>query len=336
MQSLSHELIDRAEGALYGLAIGDALGMPSQTLTREEIRARYGRIEGFVAPFDGHEVSHGLTAAQVTDDTEQSLLLARRLIANPSVFDDEAWAQDLLAWEADIRQRGLRDILGPSTKSAIDALLSGTSPTETGLRGTTNGAAMRIAPVGIMMAADAARLVEKVAQTARVTHNTGEAIAAASAVAMVVSAGVAGSSVEEALPLAIGAANFGQAYGSDAGVADMADRVAAAVELGRAGDVERLVAATGNSVQSHESIPAAFGLLTLCRGDGWKAMLLAANIGDDTDTIGAIVGAICGAFSGKSGLPDDAVAAVNAANDLHIPEIAGKLVSLRQTSGGLG
>ncbi|WBU62119.1 ADP-ribosylglycohydrolase family protein [Paracoccus albus] len=336
MQSPIHDMTDRAEGALFGLAIGDALGMPSQTLVREEICERYGRIEGFVAPFEGHEVSHGLRAAQVTDDTEQTLLLARRLIADPVVFDDKAWAQDLLSWEAGIRRRGLRDILGPSTKSAIEALLLGTPPTETGLKGTTNGAAMRIAPVGIMMQTDAASLVEKVAQTARVTHNTGEAISAASAVAMMVSAGIAGESIDDALASALGAAQLGQTYGSKAGVADMVDRIATAVEIGRTGDVGKLVEATGSSVQSHESIPAAFGLLTLCRGDGWKAMLLAANIGDDTDTIGAIVGAMCGAFSGKSGLPADAVAAVTAANDLDIPAIAGKLVSLRQKSDSRG
>ena len=78
MTPLREKMIDRAEGALYGLAIGDALGMPSQTLPHHVIRERYGRIEGFVAPFEGHPISHGLKAAQVTDDTEQSLLLAAR------------------------------------------------------------------------------------------------------------------------------------------------------------------------------------------------------------------------------------------------------------------
>lgn len=104
-------LYNRAYATLLGLAIGDALGMPSQTLTRTTIRDRYGQITDFVAPFPGHPVSHGLTAAQVTDDTEQTLLLADRLIADPNGFDDAGWAHDLLAWEARIRAKGLSDLL---------------------------------------------------------------------------------------------------------------------------------------------------------------------------------------------------------------------------------
>ena len=177
----------RAYGALMGLAIGDALGMPSQTLSRQDIAERYGRIDGFRAPSDGHPVSHGLSAGQVTDDTEQTLLLAKRLIGQPYGFDDVAWAQDLLAWEADVRAKGLADLLGPSSRAAIDALLAGTSPEETGRNGTTNGAAMRIAPVGIITLPDADHVAARVARTCRVTHNTCEAIAGASAVAMMIS-----------------------------------------------------------------------------------------------------------------------------------------------------
>ena len=83
---------DRALGALSGVALGDALGMPSQTLTREEIAATYGRITDFVAPCADHPVSHGLSAAMVTDDTEQTLLLAERLLRGDAAFDDRSWA----------------------------------------------------------------------------------------------------------------------------------------------------------------------------------------------------------------------------------------------------
>ena len=116
---------DRATATLYGLALGDALGMPSQTLTREEIRQHYGTIAGFVAPFAGHPVSGGLGAAQVTDDTEQTILLARRLIDCPGAFDAKGWAEDLLAWEAGVQARGLLDLLGPSSKAALEDAGSG-------------------------------------------------------------------------------------------------------------------------------------------------------------------------------------------------------------------
>ncbi|WP_172327415.1 ADP-ribosylglycohydrolase family protein [Mangrovicoccus sp. HB161399] len=317
----------RALAALTGLATGDALGMPAQTLPRETIRARYGRIADFAAPFEGHPVSHGLEAAQVTDDTEQALLLARRLIADPEGFDDRGWAQDLLDWEAEIRAKGLSDLLGPSSRRAIDALLAGASPEETGKGGTTNGAAMRIAPVGIMTPPDPALICRNVARTCRVTHNTGEAIAAASAVAMAVSCGVAGMSFEEALDPALAAARLGQTMGGATGEPDMAGRIAAALDLAEAGREDALVAGIGTSVASRESVACAFGLLRLAGDDLWQALLAAANIGDDTDTIGAIAGAIGGATGGT--LPEAAVARVRAANDLPLEEIAGGLLALR-------
>lgn len=58
-------LYEHALGALNGLAIGDALGMPSQTLTTQEIKEHYGVITDFIPPFFDHPVSHGLHGDQV-------------------------------------------------------------------------------------------------------------------------------------------------------------------------------------------------------------------------------------------------------------------------------
>ena len=319
--------ITRARAALLGLAVGDALGMPAQTLPRAEIRAHYGRITGFVAPFADHPVSHGLKAGQITDDTEQTLLLARRLLKDPIAFDDLGWTRDLLEWEAEIRAKGLRDLLGPSSKAAIEALQAGAAPEETGLKGTTNGAAMRIAPVGILFQPDPALIARQVARTCRVTHNTGEAIAAASAVAAVVSAGLAGRSFEAALDTALAAARAGQAEGSSHGEGDMAGRITLALQLADRGDAEALIAGIGTSVASRESVAMAFGLMRLHGDDLWAALQAAANVGDDTDTIGAILGAMGGA-TGLS-LPAEVEAEVQAVNDLPLDSLVPELVALR-------
>lgn len=307
--------------------MGDALGMPSQTLSREEIRARYGRIEGFVAPFPGHPVSHGLQAAQITDDTEQTLLLARRLIADPDGFDDAGWARDLLAWQADVEERGLADLLGPSSSAAIAALLAGTPPDRTGHRGTTNGAAMRIAPVGIITPPEAETLTDRVARASRLTHNTGEAIAGASAVAMVVSIGVSGADFDGAVDPALAAARHGQRLGHAVGEPDMAARIALALRLAEREDADALIARIGTSVASRESVPMAFALLRRASDDLWEALLEAANIGGDTDSIAAIAGAMGGATGGR--LPPGAVARVVAANALDLAPVAGALVAIR-------
>ncbi|BBI49919.1 hypothetical protein HORIV_23400 [Vreelandella olivaria] len=63
-----------------------------------------------------------------------------------------------------------------------------------------------------------------------------------------------------------------------------------------------------------------FGILRLAQGDLWRGLLIAANAGDDTDTIGAIVGAMAGALGGD--VPPAAEAQVMAANDLDIDAVA--------------
>ncbi|MEM7045804.1 MAG: ADP-ribosylglycohydrolase family protein, partial [Pseudomonadota bacterium] len=292
-------MMDRALAALAGLAVGDALGMPSQAMTRSDIAAAYGRITDFVAPLADHPISHGLEAASVTDDTEQSLLLADLLIRSEGRVDQHVWAQALIAWEADIRERGLRDLLGPSTKQALDALLSGTPATATGRKGTTNGAAMRITPVAIATPPDDAdALIARVVDACHVTHNTREAIAAAAAVAMVVSRGINGADFYTALPDAMIAAKRGGACGAMEGEADMAGRIEAALSIAKGGSEDKLAKEIGTSVASRESVAAAFGVVQLAKGDPWQSAVIAANIGDDTDTIGAIACAMAGACSG--------------------------------------
>lgn len=319
---------DRATAALIGVALGDALGMPAQTLSRAAIEQAYGRIAGFVDPMPDHPISHGLAAGQVTDDTEQTLLLARRLIADLGGFDEAAWGQNLLDWETGVRARGLRDMLGPSTKAALQALLAGAPPSQTGSTGTTNGAAMRIAPVGISTPPDVARIVDRVAAVSRLTHGTGEALAAASAVAMVISQGVAGASFDEALPLALAAARAGNRRGARVGELDMTGRIALALDI--AGEGEAVLAERiGTSVQSGQSVAAAFGVVRIARGNPWQAALIAANIGDDTDTIGSIACAMAGACAGTAGFPKAEVDRVIAVNSLSLDPLISGLLALR-------
>ena len=329
-----HTEFDHACGALIGMAIGDALGMPSQTLSRVDIVRHYGKIADFVAPFDDHPVSHGLSAAEVTDDTEQTLLLAARLINGNGTLDETLWAEDLIAWEADVRKRGLRDLLGPSTKAALEAMLSGTTPAEAGRHGTTNGAAMRIAPVGVATPSSSLNtLVDQVELACRLTHNTGEAIAAAAAVASVISSGIDGLSFDAALSRALKAAELGQKRGYAEGNRQISRNISEAVAYARTGvSVEKFVDKVGTSVASHEAIPAAFGVVILAGGDPWKATLIAANIGDDTDTIGAISGAMAGACVGVSGFPAEKIDQVRRANRLAIEQTTTDLLVLRGRS----
>jgi len=330
------KLHNRAAGALYGLALGDALGMPTQMLPRELIIARYGRVlTGFhPAPAD-HPLAAGMPAGSVTDDTEQALLLAQLLVDGAGTVDAAELARRLAAWEDDMRARGSLDLLGPSTKLAIERVLAGAPLDEVGRLGTTNGAAMRITPVGIAVpAANLDALVDHVVEASELTHNTGVALAGAAAVAAAVSAGIDGATVPEAVALAVEAARRAVRRGFWVAAADVAERIIWATELVRGASAEqaseRVNLLVGTSLATQESVPAAFALLSALQDDPWQATLLAASVGGDCDTIAAMTGAIAGACHGVDAFPADARATVARVNDLDLDTVADRLLKLRE------
>jgi ADP-ribosylglycohydrolase len=327
----------RALGALYGLAIGDALGMPTQMLPREQIVARYGGVlTGFHPAPDDHPLAAGMPAGSVTDDTEQALLLARLLVDGAGGIDAAELARRLAAWEDDMRSRGSLDLLGPSTKLAVERVLAGAPLEEVGRQGTTNGAAMRIAPVGIAVPADDLNaLVDRVVEASELTHNTGVALAGAAAVAAAVSAGVGGASVPEAVELAVAAARLAVRRGYWVAAADVAERIVWGTELVRGASaeqaVERVNLLVGTSLATQESVPAAFALLSTLQDDPWRATLLAASVGGDCDTIAAIAGAIAGACHGADAFPAGARTTVATVNRLDLELVADQLLDLRKS-----
>ncbi len=322
----------RARGALYGLAIGDALGMPTQMLSRAEIQNRWGDVlPGFEPAPPGHPIAAGQPAGSVTDDTEQAVLLARLLVMGP--IDPGELARALVAWEREMAARGSLDLLGPSTKRAVAAVLAGAPPEEAGATGATNGAAMRIAPVGIAVPpGDLPSLVDHVVSASSVTHNTGIALAGAAAVAAAVSAGVAGAGIAEATALAVEAARIAATRGHWVAGADVAARIEWATGLvadrNQAEAAELIYTLVGTSLATQESVPAAFAVLAAAPSDPWRACLLAASLGGDCDTIAAMAGAVAGACHGLESFPPDAIAVIDV-QGLGLSGLADDLYALR-------
>ena len=317
--------------------------MPTQLLSRREITERWGeQLPGFEPAPPGHRIAAGLPAGTVTDDTEQAVLLGRLLVKGHGTVDPRELAQALVSWERDMAARGSLDLLGPSTKRALDAILAGVPPEQAGTSGDTNGAAMRIAPVGIAVPLglrevmpSLSTLVDQVVAASYVTHNTGLALAGAAAVAAVaaaVSAGVAGASIAEATMIAAAAARLGASRGHWVAGADVAARIEWAVGLvaGRdRAEVSRLIyTLVGTSLATQESVPAAFAVLAAVPGDPWQACLLAASLGGDCDTIAAMAGAVAGACHGVDAFPAAALAVIDA-QDLGLNALAGDLYALR-------
>jgi len=302
--------------------------------------ARYGAVVGEFCPApDGHPLAAGLPAGAVTDDTEQALLLARLVIEGRGTPDPAELASQLLTWEESMRARGSLDLLGPSTRRALSAVAAGIGIEESGRFGTTNGAAMRITPVGVATASrDHGLLVDRVVAASQVTHNTGIALAGAAAVATAVSAGIDGATVGDAVQFAAAAAASAAQLGHWAAGADVATRImwAAGLVTGLVPEaamdvVYRLV---GSSLATQESVPAAFAVAAASLGDPWLACRMAASLGGDSDTIAAMAGAICGACHGVEAFPAGARSTVARMNNLDLEKLAAGLLAVRAGPGG--
>lgn len=332
----------RAYGALAGLALGDALGMPTQEMSPEQIRAVYGRITGLVDGDASQPYAPGMPAGSVTDDTEQALLVASLLVRGRGsssgrvALDAGEFAHALLAWEDSMIERGSLDLLGPSTKAALERVRAGEDPLSVGGAGTTNGAAMRVTPIGIAMStADPEAFADAIWSSCQVTHATRQGFQSAALVAAAVSMGIdaARSTTPDLRGLLWKALSYVDslpergAWTPDPDVIAATRRAMQLVANPASSSLECLVEQVGTSVASAQAIPMAFALLA--RDPSPQALLDAANIGGDTDTIGAIAGAILGAVLGFEVFVGRGLAQVELASHLDLPSVALELLELR-------
>lgn len=307
--------------------------MPTEFLTPERIATEYGTIKGLVAAADWHPHA-ALPFASTTDDTAQALALAG-IYSRGQPMTAELASQAILAW-ADAEGPRLELYAGPSTRRALAALRDGADPRKSGQHGSTNGAAMRIAPVGIVNAGDFAATLADTVEACLPTHGTNLAISGAAAVSYAVcEAMTEQATLGSVLAAAQRGAEEGRQHGAWVWAPLLEHRIALALRLVREapdGATARraLYQYIGVDIAVTESIPTAFGLVALTAGDPQRAVLHAAQIGGDTDTIGAIAGAVCGALSGIASLDRDLLATVERANGLDLAQVARGLVAAAQ------
>ncbi|MFI8397127.1 ADP-ribosylglycohydrolase family protein [Pseudomonas sp. NPDC078863] len=329
--------LNRALGAFYGLALGDALGMPTQSLDRQTIKARFGQITDLQDAGPLQPIAANMPKGSITDDTEQAILVGELLVEGQGRIEPAVLAQRLIEWEAEMQAKGSQDLLGPSTKRAIEMILAGHSPEEAGRYGTTNGAAMRITPVGIAAnVTDPVRFIAAVVQACQVTHNTTLGISSAAAVAAVVSAGINGVDLGEALNLGQQIAQQAEAHGHWVAGGRMASRISWArsisVDSDKALLADLLYDVIGTSVASQESVVVSFALaqqVAIGEMTAFEALCMAASLGGDTDTIAAILGAMLGACLGLECWPKQMIETVKAVNHLELEPLVKGLLTLR-------
>jgi poly(ADP-ribose) glycohydrolase ARH3 len=272
-----HSEIDRARGALLGTFAGDALGMPFEGAPPAAIPERLEMLDA------------RLGRGTYTDDTEMAIALAESLLDHGKIDAQELGCAFA---EAHDPRRGY----GAGTTEVLRLVRSGVHPHDAagsvfgGEGSQGNGAAMRVAPVAVRYADDSAALARAARESARVTHAHPLAVDAA-----VVQAAAIAAALNEKAPLDAALA-----------AATTPELQAPLIEAARLLDSDlhpaELAAALGNRATAHQSVPAAI-YSAIANESVETAITFAVRCGGDTDTIGAMAGAIAGARSGASAIP---------------------------------
>lgn len=317
---------NRILGTLYGLAIGDALGMPSELWNRNKVKQFFGEITTFLdGPYE-NEVARNFKKGQFTDDTAQALLVIDALKKNNFNPSKKLIADELIKW-ADATNAFENNILGPSSKAALNAIKIGEDPYFYTKSALTNGAAMRIAPIGTLFtSAQKSDLIEYVKKISEPTHASDVSISGASMIAYAVSLAIEDKSWEEIIQGAIDINDTALVKGEQTFSASLSERLKLAIEhADKYEDKEYfskwIYDVIGCGTLTSESVPSALAIAYFCR-DPHECALFCANIGGDTDTIGAMATAISGAKYGFNSFNEVWTKIINESNDVDLHKYA--------------
>lgn len=285
-------VLDRYRGALLGLACGDALGTTVEFLARDSFPPVTDIVGG--GPFK-------LQPGQWTDDTSMAMCLAESLVACPD-FDARDQMQRYLAWFTSGYWSALPHCfdVGMTTELALvrfrkthEPMSGSTDPDTAG-----NGSLMRLVPVVLRYAPDLDRVLHFAAESSRTTHGAPQAVQACRLLAFVLAGLLEGQDPGTALAGA-------EAVVSDAKLL----RIARGSFLGKP---RSRIQSSGYAVHSLEA-----ALWCLHRADSFEqALLLAANLGDDADTVAAITGQLAGARHGVAAIPSHWLDRLHRANEI--------------------
>jgi ADP-ribosyl-[dinitrogen reductase] hydrolase len=283
----SLDLRERFAGLLLGTAVGDALGLPAEGMSR-------GRVQRMWNGQWRHRFLFG--RGMVSDDTEHTLFVAQALLAYP---DDAVAFQRCLAWKLRLWLLGLPAGICLATLKAILRLWLGFPPSRSGVWSAGNGPAMRSAILGAYFAEDADKRRAFVSAATRLTHTDPKAETAALAVAEAAAWFVCQNNSAEAWLTQL------PRLGNDAEWQEICGKLTASLAVGKSVSkfAEDLGLERGVTGYAYYSVPVALYAWLRHPNDFRSALTTALDCGGDTDTVGAILGALSGAVVGKSEIP---------------------------------
>lgn len=275
---------DRFAGCLLGLAVGDAFAAPFEGVPDWFILAEHGLPDQFMrAPLNN--------PMRYTDDTEMMIGVAETLVEHGRIDVTHLIGRFVANYT---QNRGY----GSGARKVIEAAQRGEDwncIAETNFPGGSlgNGAAMRVAPVGLLFHHNHDAVWEQAGLSAYPTHRHPVGIEAAQVMALAVAI-AAGSDAIERKP-------FLQQLRERVKTDEMQWALDTAIAL-RKGDQYSVL---GSTLQAHRSVVTAIALFAAERGDFRNSVGRCIALGDDTDTLAAMAGALCGALGGASAIPAD-------------------------------
>lgn len=270
----------RAQGALLGLAVGDAVG----TTLEFQARTSFEPITDMVGGGPFH-----LKPGQWTDDTSMALCLAESLIQRRDFsIEDQITRYDKWYTTGYMSSTGRCFDIGTATASALNRFRRTGNP-EAGSedpRTAGNGCLMRLAPVPIRYMTELEIAVDLAEQSAITTHRAPECRQATRLFAEMLVRALQGASKEQVLCEPERTSPTGRLHAVVAGKSYRSKPRSA-------------IRGSGYVVESFEAALWAFWTTENYR----DCILAAANLGDDADTTAAIAGQLAGAFYGVLGIP---------------------------------
>jgi DNA ligase (NAD+) len=331
------DLLERYRGSMLGLAIGDALGHPTEFLSDvRRIKEKYGPegIRDFAA-------SGRHPAGTFTDDTQMTIAVARALAKKGrSALDDlmGELGREFVAWA---NHSSNNRAPGGTCLSGCAALKKGVDWRRSGVAGSKGcGAAMRAAPVGLLYFDDDERLLRVGAAQSVLTHGhptaVASSVAAAAAVAWVCRGnGLQGmvdfvramvARVDGRLLVDLG---VDEARAESLGVREQM-RALDATERAFEKEAEDVCSLLGGAWIGEEAVACALWCVYRANGDFEGSVCRGANSSGDSDSIACIAGSVAGALVGRGQLPECYVRGVERGADL---DLLARALYLARTQG---
>lgn len=263
-----------------------------------------------------------------------ALCLADALLECEGNIDPEIIGRNILAW-AERFDAFNKNVLGPTSKIALNAIRDGKPIAALENNGVTNGAAMRVSPLGCLLPpTNLTAFIAEVALASSPTHKSDLAVAGAVVVAWAVSRAVNGDTWQ-VLPTRSPPSPIRRRQRVLPRLAPRYRHVWTGANIVRHADgvesaSEQLYQIIGAGTSTIESVPCAIAMVELANTDPNRCAVLCANLGGDTDTIGAMATAICGALHGVSAINPQLKQTLDEVNQLDFARYAVALASYRQ------